>query len=363
MPSKPEDVYFDGRNGLELHNDYPRLYVQSYRDALQAARPDDWLTVTRPGYAGSQASGIYWGGDVTGANGFGTGPGTDKGLRSAFISLQRMAFMGFPNWGTDTGGYYQFKQRDVFARWLEFSALCPIMDIGGGLRIGDAVNGPHAPWDMPTEPNYDQEMIDIYRYYTWLHHELVPYSYSEAVRANQTGHPIATPLVFDYPDDAAVGDMWDEYLYGPWLLVAPLWRDGDRERTVYLPDDAWTDFWDDTQVLEGPLTLSAVQAPLDRLPLYVKLGAILPLEIVNSVTGLGSEASQGRLTLALYPHHSSRYELRERSGDPLVVSSEKQGAYDEAATIRISLSAATIDYLLRINANFTVDGDARRIRA
>jgi alpha-glucosidase (family GH31 glycosyl hydrolase) len=361
VPSKPEDVYFDGRNGLELHNDYPRLYVQSYRDALQAARPDDWLTVTRPGYAGSQASGIYWGGDVTGANGFGTGPGTDKGLRSAFISLQRMAFMGFPNWGTNTGGYYQFKQRDVFARWLEFSALCPIMDIGGGLRIGDAVNGPHAPWDMPTEPNYDQEMIDIYRYYTWLHHELVPYSYSEAVRANQTGHPIATPLVFDYPDDATVGDMWDEYLYGPWLLVAPLWRDGDRERTVYLPDDAWTDFWDDTQVLEGPLTLSTVQAPLDRLPLYVKLGAILPLEVVNSVTGLGSEASQGRLTLALYPHHSSRYELRERSGDPLVVSSEKQGAYDEAATIRISLSAATKDYLLRINANFapstvTLDG-------
>ena len=87
----------------------------------------------------------------------------------------------------------------------------------------------------------------------------------------------------------------------------------------------------------------------------------MPIEVVNSVTGLGSEASQGRLTLAIYPHHSSRYELRERGGDPLVVGSEKQGAYDAAATIRISLSAATKDYLLRINANFipstvTLDG-------
>src|SRR5262245_22429392 len=172
VPSKPEDVYADGRNGLELHNDYPRVYVQTYRDALQAVRPDDWVTMTRPGYAGSQAYGLYWGGDISGANGFGTGPGTDKGLRSALISLQRMAFMGFPNWGTDTGGYYQFKQRDVFARWLEFSALCPIMEIGGALRIGNGVDGPHAPWDMPTEPRYDQELIDIYRYYTWLHHEL-----------------------------------------------------------------------------------------------------------------------------------------------------------------------------------------------
>src|SRR5262245_1712663 len=172
VPSQAADVYADGRNGLELHNDYPRLYVQTYDQTLQMVRPDDWVTMTRPGYAGSQAFGIYWGGDITGANNFGIGPGTDAGLRSALISLQRMAFMGFPNWGTDTGGSYQFKQRDVFARWLEFSALCPIMEIGGGLRIGNGTDGPHAPWDMPTAPHDDQELIDIYRYYTWLHHEL-----------------------------------------------------------------------------------------------------------------------------------------------------------------------------------------------
>lgn len=352
VPSEPTDIYFDGRNGLELHNDYPRLYVQAYHDTLQAVRPDDWVTMTRPGYAGSQAYGLYWGGDTTGANAFGVGDGTDKGLRSALISLQRLAFMGFPNWGTDTGGYYQFKQRDVFARWLEFSAFCPVMEIGGGLRIGNGTDGPHAPWDMPTDPQYDQEMIGIYRYYTWLHHELVPYSYSEGVRANQTGHPIATPLVFEYPDDAAVGDLWDEYLYGPWLLVAPLWQDGARSRDVYLPTDAWTDFWDDDQYLVGPLTLPDVSVPLDRLPLYIRLGAIVPLEVVNSVTGLGSEASAGRLTLALYPHHTSRYDLREEGGAVTTITSEKQGAYDAPAAIRVTTSPATQDYVLRVHAGF-----------
>jgi alpha-D-xyloside xylohydrolase len=352
VPSHAADVYFDGRNGLELHNDYPRLYVKAYTDVLQAERPDDWVTMTRPAYAGSQAYGLYWGGDITGANGFGASTGTDKGLRSALIGLQRMAFMGFPNWGTDTGGYYQFKQRDVFARWLEFSALCPVMEIGGGLRVGDAVDGPHAPWDMPTEPHDDQEMIDIYRTYTWLHHALVPYSYSEGVRAHQTGHPIATPLVFEYPDDAAVGDLWDEYLYGPWLLVAPIWRDGDRTRSVYLPADGWTDFWDDAQVYAGPLTLPAVDGPLDRLPLYVRLGAIVPLDVVNDVNGLGDDASAGRLTLAIYPHQRSHYDLREEGDATIAITSEKDGAYAASAPIRVTTSAATRDYLLRIKANF-----------
>lgn len=352
VPSLSTDIFFDGRNGLELHNDYPRLYVEAYTDVLQAVRPDDWVTVTRPGYAGSQAHGIYWGGDITGANAFGVLQGTDKGLRSALISLQRMAFMGFPNWGTDTGGYYQFKQRDVFARWLEFSALCPLMEIGGGLRIGDAVGGPHAPWAMPTEPHYDTEMIDIYRTYTWLHHELVPYSYSEAVRAHASGHPIATPLVFEYPDDAAVGDLWDEYLYGPWLLVAPVWRDGARSRDVYLPGDDWADFWDDAAAIRGPVTLANQQVDLDRLPLYVKLGAIIPLDVVNDVTGLGSAASAGRLTLALYPQQRSRYELREAGGAVVTISSDKDGAYEEAAPIRITTPRGTRDYLLRVRANF-----------
>jgi alpha-glucosidase (family GH31 glycosyl hydrolase) len=264
-----------------------------------------------------------------------------------------MAFIGFPNWGTDTGGYYQFKQRDVFARWLEFSALCPIKEVGGSLRIGNSVDGPHAPWDMPTEPKFDEEMIDIYRYYTWLHHELVPYAYSEGVRASRTGHPIATPLVFEFPDDAAVADMWDEYLYGPWILVAPVWRNGDRSRAVYLPAGGWTDYWDDSAILVGPLTVPDVAVPLDRLPLYIRLGAILPLDVVNDATGFGTESSAGRLTLALYPHRSSSYELHEEAGASIAIDSDKGGAYDERAAIRITTSPATRDYLLRIRANFS----------
>ncbi len=351
VPSTAADIYFDGRNGLEVHNDYPRMYVKAYHDELQSRIPNDWVTMTRPGYAGSQAYGLYWGGDITGANLFGTGSGTDKGLRSAIISLQRLAFMGFPNWGTDTGGYYQFKQRDVFGRWLEFSAFTPVMEIGGGLMFGDAIDGPHAPWAMPTDPTFDTEMIDIYRYYTWLHHELVPYNYSEALRANATGHPIATPLVFDYPTDPAVGDLWEQYLYGPWFLVAPLWQDGARAQSVYLPAGAWTSYWNESEYDVGPVTLAAVGAPLTQIPLYIKLGAIIPLEVVNAVTGHGTAAASDKLTLDIFPHHASSYELREDAGS-IAISSTKAGEYPDAAAITITTSAATKDYVLRVRSHY-----------
>jgi alpha-D-xyloside xylohydrolase len=358
-PSAITDVYFDGRNGLQLHNDYPRLYVKAYADRLQAVLPDDWVTMARPGYAGSQAYGLYWGGDTTGAELFGLNAGTDKGLRGAILSLQHLAFMGFPNWGTDTGGYYQFKQRDVFGRWLEFSALCPVMEIGGGTKLGDPF-GPHAPWAMPTTPTNDFEMAAIYRLYTWLHHELVPYSYSEGIGAHATGHPIATPLVFEWPNDPNLAGLFDEYLYGPSLLVAPIWQNGSRARDVYLPAGAWTNFWNDDDVRTGPVSVAGASTPLGRLPLWVRLGSIIPLDVVSGVTGHGSAGSAGRLTVDLYPHLSSSYDLREETGT-VPITSDKLGAYGDAAAITITTGPATHDWLLRVRSGFrpsavTLDG-------
>jgi len=83
---------------------------------------------------------VVWGGDIPGAL-LGGAVSTDKGLRSAIIALQRSAFMGYPVWGSDTGGYEGFTQRELFARWLEFSCFCPLMEIGG---VGE-----HEPWPCP----------------------------------------------------------------------------------------------------------------------------------------------------------------------------------------------------------------------
>jgi alpha-glucosidase (family GH31 glycosyl hydrolase) len=154
--------------------------------------------------------------------------------------------------------------REVFARWIECSAFCPIMEIGGV--------GTHAPWDMPTYPNFDQEMIDIYRAFVIKHHALVPYTYRHAREAGRSGRPVAKPLVFNCPNDRRVGDLWEEFLYGDDILVAPVWHVGQRMRHVYLPAGQWVDYWNRQRVVTGPIDLDE-PAPLDRIPIFVRAGA------------------------------------------------------------------------------------------
>ena len=204
---------------------------------------------------------------MTGSHFLGLGPGTDLGLRSAILGLPRAAFLGWPFWGSDTGGYYAFRSREVFARWLEFSAFCPILEIGG--------HGAHAPWAMPNEPHFDRELIEIYRSRVQLHHDLIPYVRAHVRAAVERGLPIARPLVFGWPDDPRARDVWDEYLYGDDLLVAPVWREGVRVREVLLPPGAWEDFWEPSRRFEGPATLT-VSAPLGRIPVFVRAGASVP---------------------------------------------------------------------------------------
>jgi alpha-D-xyloside xylohydrolase len=255
IPDKVTDLWHDGRTGREMRNAYPWLYIKTYYDVMTAVKGRDFVLLPRPGYAGTQTISTNWGGDI---------PGTEAGLRMAIIGAQRVAFMGFPNWGTDTGGYREFTDREVFARWLAFSCLSPIMEVGG--------IGTHAPWNMPTKPRYDDEMITIYRRYHKLRMALLDYIYEQATKASATGAPIVRPLVFDYPDDPKVRNLGDEYLFGPDLLVAPIWQSGLREREVYLPAGAWTDFWDRAQTITGPATIK-VPAPLDRIPLFIKKGS------------------------------------------------------------------------------------------
>ncbi len=253
VPSEVEDSWHDGRSGRELHNEFPVLQARVHHDALDLATGGDFVLMPRAGYSGSQQYAVHWGGDTPGTS--------DLGLRMAIIELQRAGFMGFPVWGSDTGGYYEFDDREVFARWLWFSAFCPIMEIGG--------EGSHAPWDMPTEPAYDEEMIEIYRRAVQLHHDLQPLFSELADQATNTGMPIARAMVFDFPDDPDMLDRWDQFMLGPSLMVAPVWRSGERSREVILPAGEWEWLWDRSQTWMGPATIT-VDSPLDTIPAFVR---------------------------------------------------------------------------------------------
>jgi alpha-glucosidase (family GH31 glycosyl hydrolase) len=259
IPSEATDVWADGRSGREVRNDYPTLQAKIHYDALRAAWPDgDFVLFSRPAYTGTPQYAVFWGGDIPGSESFGIGPGTDLGLRSAIISQERAAFLGVPIWGSDTGGYYEFKDREVFARWIEFSAFSGIMEIGG--------KGARAPWNMPTAPAYDQELIDIYKRYTQLRATLQPYVVAAAADA-ATGMPIVRPMPFLDASDRVLSDMWDQYMFGPDLMVAPVWHVGQRSRTVYFPKGTWKSYWDPSQVWRGPRTVT-LDVPLDTILVF-----------------------------------------------------------------------------------------------
>jgi alpha-D-xyloside xylohydrolase len=268
IPSTAIDIWADGRNGREVHNDYPTLQAKLHYEALLAAHPDgDFALITRSGYTGTAHYAAVWGGDTAGSESFGLGKGTDLGLRSAIISQQRAAFMGYPIWGSDTGGYYIFKDREVFARWIEFSTFCGLMEIGG--------KGERTPWNMPTAPADDTEMIDIYRRYTQLRAALLDYIVTAAAEAGRSGLPIARPMVFLDRNDAELRDRWDQYMFGSDFMVAPVWKIGHRSRAVYFPRGHWRSYWDAAEQYDGPVEVT-VDAPLDVIPVYVRGDAVVP---------------------------------------------------------------------------------------
>ncbi len=135
---------FDGRSLRENRNAYPTMYLQAAYDVAQEFRRDhDFVLMPRAAYTGSAPYGVFWGGDIG---------GTQEGLRASIIAVQRSAVMGYPNWGSDTCGYnQQLLEQEVCARWLEFSAFTPIMEVGPTRNVGF--------WNLPRPPSYDAQLI------------------------------------------------------------------------------------------------------------------------------------------------------------------------------------------------------------
>jgi alpha-D-xyloside xylohydrolase len=255
---------FDGRTIRENRNAYPPMYLKATYDVARKHR-EDFILMPRAAYTGSAAYGVFWGGDIG---------GTQEGLRASIIAVQRSAVMGYPNWGSDTCGYnQQLMEQDVCGRWLGFSALTPIMEVGPTRNV--------AFWNLPRDPSYDTKLIAIWRLYARLHQRLIDYGYQHAQEASKTGMPIVRPLFLVDPKSPAAWSNWWTYLYGRDLLVSPIWEKGKRTQQVYLPaGDKWRYAWDHEKVYDGGQTV-VVDADLHQLPLFVRVGASVNLGDLN----------------------------------------------------------------------------------
>ncbi len=304
----PEDAHFaNGKTGAEMHNLLPVLYNEASWDVVKEY---DGALLARSAWAGSQRFPGIWAGDQS------ADFSPWGGLPTAIVAGQSAGWSGFPYWGSDVGGYFNPPDDEVFARWAEFGAVSPVMEAHG---LGSREAWLFAP-----------ETLEIYRRYARLHDQLVPYSMAAAAEAEATGMPIMRAMALLYPEQELAHADWVQYqfMYGPALLAAPVYSWG-KQRQIWFPSGEWIDFATGDSY-HGP-QVARVPAPIDKLPLFVRSGSVIPLR---------ENRGEDELTLRLFvgdaPESST---LRLRDG--AVISLEPKGS-----SARLSISGPERRYRL-----------------
>lgn len=272
----PSDAQLaNGRDGAEAAWGYGELYRRTMQEALDEVHPGTGVLFGRSGWSGQQAIGVTWGGDQV---------SDFWSLRTLVVATLTAAASGYSNWSHDVGGYLgrglvERCPRELLLRWVQFGCFTPLMQAHGRF--------PQEAW------RYDETTLRTYRDYVLLHERLVPYIRAAAATAARSGLPIIRPLALTDPGDPAGWTLTDAYGFGPSLWVAPVLAEGATERRVHLPRGEWIDYWTGEPVVGGRDAIAA--APRDRIPLWVRRGAIIPTYSAEVVArGLGDVPERER---------------------------------------------------------------------
>ncbi len=257
----------DGLAGTHAryHNVFGMQMARSTFEAQRRLRPDARpFVLTRAGYAGIQRYSAIWTGDNV---------ASWDHLRLSITMLLNLGVSGVPLVGSDVGGFSGNPTPELYTRWLQAAALTPFLR-----SHSEMGSNPHEPYSFP------KEFTDINRASIELRYRLLPYLYTLFREHTETGAPLMRPLWFEYPDDQRTYLIEDEYLVGRDLLVAPVVVEATTKRKVYFPaGDKWVDWWTG-KVYEGGREVE-VDAPLNRLPLFARAGAVIPTQPVVQHTG------------------------------------------------------------------------------
>jgi alpha-D-xyloside xylohydrolase len=284
-------------SGLEYTNIFPLAHTAGVQEHWQQTNPDKRVfLLTRSAFAGQQRIGAaVWSGDVY---------STWWALRHQVPAGLNFALSGHPYWTTDIGGYHlpypsaasEPAYQELYARWFEYGAFCPMF----------RTHGHRDHNEMWTYDRVFPTLLAVDK----LRYRLMPYVYSLAWKVTSEDYTIQRPLVMDFREDPATWEIGDQFLFGPAILVSPVLTEHATSRTVYLPAGAaWYDFWTGERT-NGGTTITA-SAPLDRIPLDVRAGSILPMGPAIEYAGQASDP----IELRVYPGANADFNLYEDEGD------------------------------------------------
>jgi len=215
----PTDVvWYDGSDPLKMHNYYTFLYNKTVFKVLEEKFGEGNATVfARSATTGGQQFPVHWGGDST---------ATFESMAESLRGGLSLALCGFGFWSHDMGGFEQTAPPAVYKRWCAFGLLSSHSRLHGSQSY-------RVPW------LFDEESVDVLRFFARLKCRLMPYLYAAGVEAHETGVPVMRPMLLEFPDDPAADTLDRQYMLGPALLVAPV-MSYDGQVDYYLPAGRWT---------------------------------------------------------------------------------------------------------------------------
>lgn len=254
----PTDVvYFDGSDPMKMHNYYTYLYNKTVHDVIAKKRGEkEAVLFARSATAGGQKFPVHWGGDC-----WSDYESMEQSLRGG-LSLTSSGF-GF--WSHDIGGFESTSTPDVYKRWCAFGLLSTHSRLHGS-------NSYRVPW------LYDEEAVDVVRFFAQLKASLMPYLYRNAIETSRTGVPMMRSMVLEFTEDKNCAYLASQYMLGDSLLVAPVFR-ADSIAEYYLPAGRWTSLLTG-EVKEGGRWYTEKHGYLS-IPLYVREGRIVALGAEN----------------------------------------------------------------------------------
>jgi alpha-D-xyloside xylohydrolase len=309
----PNGSYFSVGPGTRYYNIYPLVHTAALYDGFRRDTKHRALILSRDAYLGAQRNGsMFWSSDIY--------PTWDTLQRQVPTGLGFTA-SGFAYWTQDLGGWQYLPRKhhpahpplldasdarenlggyedyaELYTRWFEYGTFLPIFRAHGS-RLYNEV------W------SFGKQAEPILEKYLRLRYQLMPYIYSLGYDTYQTGAPYMRALFMDFPHDPKVTDLRDEYMFGPAFLVAPVTEQGATSRTVYLPAGAdWYNYWTNERLHGGQAI--QVEAPIDRLPLFVRAGSILPLGDVIESTSQVQKITKVRV----YPGADAEFVLYQDDG-------------------------------------------------
>ena len=289
-------------SSIKNYNAFALMNAKGVYEGQRATNPNKRVFIlTRSSYAGIQKyAAATWSGDI-GARW--------EDFKNQIPAGLNFSLSGMPYWTTDIGGFAAEPRyekavgrdleewREQTTRWYQYGAFCPLFRVHGQFPYREIYN--IAPEEHPAY----KTML----YYNKLRYRLMPYIYSIAGQTYHNNYTIMRPLVMDFETDSVVKNIGDQFMFGPAFLVNPVTDYMARNRKLYLPNNTgWYNLYDGKYV-EGGKTITA-DAPLERMPLFVKEGSIIPYGPAIEYT---SEKPADNITLYIYAGKDANFTLYE----------------------------------------------------